>query len=106
MEDARKKALEVTNTLIEYTQRKEFVEMDRKRFLIKTKEKIVESFFLDKVYIIEENNISVLNDSKFVKSSIEELNKSLATTKEKALNISHEDLEILKKHFGDFEIGY
>ena len=106
IEDSRKRALEVTNILIEYSQRKEFVNMDRKRFVLKTKDKTVEVFFLDKTYVVETNKFFAVKGEKLVGSSLEELNKSLSESKEKSLNIKPTDLEVLKKQFGEFELGY
>ena len=80
--------------------------MDRKRFVLKSAQKSVEVFFLDSVFIVDANKIFVLKDKKLVEGSVEELNKSLSISKEKALNIKPADLDSLKSVFGEFDLGY
>lgn len=106
IENARKVAAEITNTLIEYVQRKDFVTMDRKRFVLKSKDKVTEVFFLNNVFVVEQSQISVLKSNKLVASSLEEFNKALGDNKTKETKISQENLESLKKVFGDFELSY
>jgi predicted nucleotidyltransferase len=105
VEDARKMALEITNTLIEYVQRKDFVSMDRKRFVLKTADKMIEVFFLKNVYVVDNAKIFILKD-KLVEVGLEELNKALAGSKEDAVKIIPEVIESLRKIYGDFELGY
>jgi len=105
VEDARKMASEITNVLIEYVQRKDFVAMDRKRFVLKTSQKIVEVFFLKNVYVVDNAKIFVLKNDKLVESNIEDLNKALSEAKADAVKIVPEVMESLKKVYGDFELG-
>lgn len=105
VEDARKAATEITNTLIEYVQRKDFVSMDRKRFVLKTKDKIVEVFFLKNVYVVDNAKIFVLKGEKLVESNVEDLNKALSDSKVDSVRILPETMEALKKTYGDFELG-
>ncbi len=106
IETARKTAAEITNTLIEYAQRKDFVSMDRKRFVMKTKDKAIEVFFLENTYIVEGPKISVLIDGKLTETSLPKLNEALGKSREKSAVISPTDLDSLKKVFGDFELSY
>jgi predicted nucleotidyltransferase len=106
IEDARKMAAEIINTLVEYVQRKEFVVMDRRRFLLKTKDKVAEILFLDNVFVIDNTKILILKNGKLVDSNVDELNKSMSDCKTKPMKLTTEQMEILTKHFGEFELSY
>ncbi len=106
IEDARKMAAEITNTLIEYAQRKDFVVMDRKRFVLKSKDKMAEIFFLTNLFIVEEGKIWAIKNDKFVASNVEELNKELNDSKEDKVKITPRQMELIKQHFGEFELSY
>jgi predicted nucleotidyltransferase len=124
IEDARKMAAEITNTLIEYAQRKDFVVMDRKRFVLKVtqrgvssagvrsddqneqKDKLAEVFFLTNLFIVEEGKIWAIKNNKFVESNVEELNKELTDSKEDKVKITPMQMELIKQHFGEFELSY
>ena len=106
VEDARKMASEITNTLIEYVQRKDFVAMDRKRFVIKSGTRAAEVFFLDKVYIVEGPKIFNLDKNEMKETNLEKLNMSLGNSKQQPMKMTPEILDALKKNFGNFELGY
>ncbi len=106
IENARKIAAEVTNTLIEYAQRKDFVVLDRKRFILKTENKAAEVFFLTNLFIVEEGKIWAIKNNKFVASNVEELNKELTDSKEDKVKITPKQMELIKQHFGEFELSY
>ena len=106
VDQARKLANEITNALIEYTQRCDFMAMDRTRFVIKGKEKSGEVFFLDNVFVVEKNDIQKLEGTKFVKSNTEDLKNQLLAQKDKETKIDFNALQILRKSFGEFELVY
>jgi len=116
IEDARKMAAEITNTLIEYAQRKDFVVLDRKRFILKAtqrgvrsdeqKDKVAEIFFLTNLFIVEEGKIWAIKNDKIVESSVEELNKQLTDSKEDKVKITPKQMELIKQYFGEFELSY
>jgi predicted nucleotidyltransferase/uncharacterized protein (UPF0332 family) len=106
IEQARKIATEITNTLIEYSQRNDFVAMDRKRFILKAKDKSVEVFFLDEAYIVDGPKMFVLKNDKLVETNLQNLNEALGKSREKAGNIDVKAMESLKKVFGEFELGF
>lgn len=106
IEDARKMAAEITNTLIEYAQRKDFVVLDRKRFILKSKTKNAEIFFLTNLFVVEEGKIWAIKNNKFVESNVEELNKELNDSKEDKVKITPLQMELIEKHFGEFELSY
>jgi hypothetical protein len=106
VDQARKIAAEITNALIEYTQRCDFLSMDRTRFVIKGKKKTAEVFFLNDVFVVDGKEISVIKNSKLVGSNTEELKKQLLAHKDKRAKIDFSAVQLLKKHFGDFELSY
>jgi len=106
VEQARKYAVEITNALIEYTQRCDFLSMDRTRFMIKSKNKTAEIFFLDNTFIVEQGKISKLENSQLKDSNPEELKTQLLASKDKEAKINTQALGDLKKIFGEFELVY
>ncbi|MEM4181959.1 MAG: nucleotidyltransferase domain-containing protein [Candidatus Pacearchaeota archaeon] len=103
VEQARKLANEIINALIEYSQRCEFLSLDRKRFLIKGTKK--EIFFLKNTFLIEGEKVKIVKDQKLLDSSFEELNKQIEEKSQKT-EINLRDLEVLKKEIGEFELEY
>lgn len=106
IEDARKMAAEITNTLIEYAQRKDFVIMDRKRFVLKSKDRMAEIFFLTNLFVIEEGKIWAIKNDKLVESNVDELNKQLTDSKEDKVKITPQQMRVIEQHFGEFELSY
>ena len=104
VEQARKLSNEIINSLIEYSQRCDFLSLDRKRFLIKGTKK--EIFFLKNTFLIDEEKVKVVKDRKILDSSIEELEKEIQETKNQRTSVNLKDLEVLKKELGDFELEY
>jgi predicted nucleotidyltransferase len=106
IEQARKMAAEITNTLIEFAQRKDFIVLDRKRFILKSKDKTAEVFFLTNLFIVEEGKIWAIKSDKLVESNVEELNKELNDSKEDKVKVTPKQMEIIKQQFGEFELSY
>ncbi len=106
IEDARKMASEIINTLVEYVQRKEFVVLDRKRFLLKAKDKVAEILFLDNIFVIDSTKILEMKNGKLVDSNVDGLNKAMSESKNKPMKLNANQMEILTKHFGEFELSY
>ena len=104
VDQARKQATEITTALIEYTQRCDFISMDRTRFIIKSKSKNAEVFFLENVFVVEGAEIKKLNQTELEDSNSEELKKQLIAHKDKETKINLKALQLLKKHFGNFEL--
>ncbi len=103
---ARKASAEVTNALMEYNQRCDFLSMDRSRFLIKGKSLDGEVFFLDDVFVVLEGKVQKLEKSKLVDVAPEELQKQILSSKGKDKKINHKALGTLEKIFGEFELVY
>jgi len=106
VEQARKFSAEIVNSLIEYTQRCDFLAMERTRFIINGKDKTAEAFFLGNVFVVEGARISKLEKGKLVETSTEELKNQLLEHKNKQARIDFVSLQELRKLFGDFELVY
>lgn len=106
IEDARKTAAEITNTLIEYEQRKDFVLLDKRRFILKSENNAAEVFFLSSVFVVDNGKIYKIHADKIVDSNIEELNKALTESKHDGVSIAPKDLSVLRARFGEFKLEH
>ncbi len=106
IDKARKMASELTNALIEYHQRCDFLSMERTRFIAKTKEKIYEVFFLKDTFVVDGPRILKLKDKELKKADSEELRKQLTNAQKGQTKIDLTALEELKKIIGDFDLVY
>ncbi len=106
VDKARKVSSEIVNALIEYTQRCDFMAMEKTRFVIKGREMTAEVFFLEVPYIVQGTKIQKLLEKKLKNSTTEELKDSLVKHQEKEVKIDFKALETLKKIFGEFELIY
>ncbi|MGC9309361.1 MAG: nucleotidyltransferase domain-containing protein [Candidatus Nanoarchaeia archaeon] len=108
VDKARKASNELMSMLVEYNQRCDFLSMEKARFIIKSKEredKKAEIFFLENVFLVEGDKISIINQ-KIKQSNIEELRKQLMKCKDKETAIDWQALEKVKEYFGNFELIY
>ncbi|MFA4960453.1 MAG: nucleotidyltransferase domain-containing protein [Candidatus Pacearchaeota archaeon] len=106
VDKARIYASEIINTLIEHSQRCEFLSLDRTRFIIKSKEMQAEIFFLGNTFIVQQNKIQKIVEEKIVDSNAKELQEEIVKHKNKETKIDFKSLDILKKVFGEFELTY
>ncbi|MFZ5955277.1 MAG: nucleotidyltransferase domain-containing protein [Nanoarchaeota archaeon] len=106
VEKARRYASEIVTALIEYTQRCDFLSMDRARFILKTKDGSSEVFFLNDVFVVQRNKILKLKNNQLMDSNTEELKDQLLVHKEKETKIDFRALDSLKKILGEFELIY
>jgi predicted nucleotidyltransferase len=108
VEAARRHSAEIVNALVEYTQRLDYMAMDRTRFKIKPKNRNanIEVFFLENVFVVEGSKISKLGDGKLENSDTEELKQQLMDNKDKEAKIDFGALNDLKKIYDDFELIY
>lgn len=104
VEDARRFASEIINTMIEYNQRCEFLSLDRKRFLIKGKDVVAEVFFLRDIFVVRKDKIQKISNEKIVDSDSKELQEQIGAVENKETKIDLKSLELLKKTFGEFEL--
>jgi predicted nucleotidyltransferase len=106
IEDSRRFSAEIVNALVEYTQRLDFMTMDRSRFRIKPKNRDeVEVFFLDDTFIIDKSKIQKIKNNKLVSSNTDELKEQIMNRKSE-VNINAETINTLKQIFDDFDLVY
>ena len=106
VDNARKLAAEITQSLVEYSQRQEMASMGKSRFLIKGKTMEAEVFFLSNTFIIQDSKIQKISESKLVTSNPKELQEQIINQKGKETKIDFKSLETLKKIFDEFELIY
>jgi predicted nucleotidyltransferase len=106
VDNARKLSAEITNALIEYSQRCELATIEKSRFLLRGKDVNAEIFFLKNTFMIQGPSIQKISNDKLVKSTAEELRTQLTEQKGKETKIDFKSLEALKKIFGEFDLVY
>ena len=106
VDNARKKAAQITNALTEYSQRSDFLLLDRAKFIIKGKDLTAEVFFLENTYVVHGNKIQKIIKDKLSDANPQDLEKEILAHKDKENKIDIKSLDILKKEFGDFELVY
>lgn len=106
VDNARKLAVEITDALVEYSQRKEMASMEKSRFIIKSKDMEAEIFFLTNTFIIQNQKIQKISGTKLTNATPKELQEQIANQKGKETKIDFKSLETLKKIFGEFDLIY
>jgi len=106
VDNARKVAAEITQALIEHSQRCDMASMEKSRFLIKGKDMDAEVFFLSKTFIIQGQKIQKISGKKLVTATPKELQEQIIDQKGKETKIDFKSLEILKEIFGEFGLVY
>ncbi|MBU3923852.1 MAG: hypothetical protein KJ592_02970, partial [Nanoarchaeota archaeon] len=104
VDEARKLAAEIINTLIEHTQRCDLAVIEKSRFIIEGKDLKAEVFFLKNTFIIQGPKIQKISGNKLIKSDPKELQEQIIESKDKETKINLNSLETLKKIFGEFEL--
>lgn len=106
IDEARKNASILINDLIEYSQRKDLISLEKGRMRLKYgKDKIAELLTCDgKSFLIEGKNVKKLTD-KVDDSNIKEVSDAVEKQKSKqTVEINPKVFELLKKEIGEFEI--
>lgn len=106
VEKARRRASVVTNALIEFNERCDFLSMDRSRFILRNDKNKLNVFFLKNTFIVEGNKISKIVNGKMIESNPDELDKQILDQKGKDHKIDLDTLQFLKKKYKDFELIY
>jgi len=106
VDNARKLAAEITQALVEYSQRREMASMEKSRFMIKGKDMEAEVFFLASTFIIQGQKIQKISSTKLIASTPKELQEQIINQKNKETKIDFKSLETLKKIFGEFDLIY
>ena len=101
---ARKHAAEITNALIEHTQRCELSILEKSRFQIKGHDTQGEVFFLKNTFLVQPQQIQKISKEKLIKSTPKELQEQISSQKDKETKINFNDLEVLHKIFGEFDL--
>jgi len=105
VENVRKNATTLINHLIEFNQRCEISNMQKGRVHIKTKDRQYELVLTENnLFVIDAGKVKKLSHSKIEDSTIEELTRDIESSHGKELALAEKELEILKKHLGNFEI--
>lgn len=109
VDEARKNAAILTKDLIDYSQRSEFMKLEKRRVRVKYKKgkkgSFAELLFCDGAgFLFAEGNVKKITN-KIENSSMEEVSKYVEQQKsKKSLEINPHIFELLKKELGDFEI--
>ena len=109
IDEARKNAMILINDLIEYSQRKDLMSLEKSRIRLKYtesgKEKFAELIISEEKSFLVKGNIIKKITNKIVDSNVQELSEAVEKQKTKQnLQINPEIFELLKKEFGNFEI--
>jgi uncharacterized protein (UPF0332 family) len=110
IENVRKESTPLINVLIEYSQRKDLIDFDKRRMIFKYKEKdkdrAAEVLVYDKeIFLFKDGKIKKIT-TKIEESNMDEVSKAMEQQKiKKSANISSEMFTLLKKELGDFEIS-
>lgn len=101
-------ALELTNVLTEYAQRKELVSVQRGIVQINFDGKKAEVVYTDSgIFLVEQSAVRKIEGKKLVQSDGKSLEEALAKTKERLkFDLPAEIIEILKKEIGEFTISF
>ncbi len=109
VDESRKNASILMDAIIEYIQRKDLVNLEKGKMLLKIKDKsgerIVEILNTeDASYLFKDNKIKKITN-KIEDTDMEDFEKALQKQKKKKeVNINPKVFELLKKEIGDFEI--
>ena len=107
IEEVRKNAVQLINSLIEYGQRCELAELQRTKILIvyDNGKKKADLFLTHPAFLIQEGKIKKINENKGIEeTSSQEFESVMQQQKGKSGKLSKEIMKILKKELGDFEI--
>jgi len=108
-EEARKEASRLINDLIEYSQRKDFISLEKGRMRLKykigTKEQIADILTADNQTFLIIGSIIKKITTKIIDSNNQEVSRAVENQKgKKTVEINPKVFEILKDELGDFEI--
>ena len=99
---------ELIDGLTEYAQRKDLVAIEKGVLHISYGDKKAEVVLgEDNVFVVSDGKIRKIEGKKLVDSTKEEMEKAIQGAKDRVKgNLSSEVLDVLKKEFGDFTIGF
>jgi uncharacterized protein (UPF0332 family) len=105
VDQARKEAGTLMNDLIEYSQRKDLVSLEKGKMRLKLKKGFVELLNSDgKTFMFRDNKVFLVG-SKILETNMEEVSKCVENQKnKKEVEVNSKIFEVLKKELGDFEV--
>lgn len=115
IDNVRKKSSSLINDLIEYSQRKDLISLEKKRISLKYEggKKSAELLLGEndsgenKIFLFLQGSIKEISRGKIIDSNEEEVSKMMSSTnKEKSTKINPNVFELLKKELGEFEIVF
>jgi len=106
VDNARKIAAEITQALIEHSQRCDMASMEKSRFMIKGKDMEAEVFFLSDTFVVQKQKIQKLSGTKLIIATPKELQEQIVNRKGKETKIDFKSLQTLEKIFGEFDLVY
>jgi predicted nucleotidyltransferase/uncharacterized protein (UPF0332 family) len=108
IEDVRKNTTFLINHLIEYGQRRDLADIRKMQAVIaygKNKEKHLDMFLTNPIFIIEEGQLKRIEDDKIVAGIQEEFDKAMSEQKGKPAAMSDKVLSLIKREYGEFSLG-
>lgn len=102
--NAQRLASEIINVLVEFMQRKEIASFEKSKFIIKGRNMEAEVLFLKDTFLIQKGKIQKIHSGKLIDSKREELEEQLTNQRGKNTKINYNDLQVLEKMFGEFEL--
>jgi predicted nucleotidyltransferase/uncharacterized protein (UPF0332 family) len=104
-ETLRKDCVYLTESLIEYGQRRDLGLLQKTKLIIVANNKANELFLTEPAFLACEGKVKKFDKEKFVDSTVDEMDKVLTNYKGNRVKIDNNILEALKKEFGNFEVS-
>lgn len=106
IEDVRKNVSGLINRLVEYGQRCEIAEISKMQIhLFYEKNKHADVFLTNPIFVFADNKILKIKGNKLEESNQQELEGVLYSQKTKPSKLTSQDMDVLKKQFGEFEMS-
>ncbi|MEK6914232.1 MAG: nucleotidyltransferase domain-containing protein [Nanoarchaeota archaeon] len=108
-ESLRKESVYLIQDITEYAQRKELGLLQKTKVVVTFKDdkgdRHAELFLTKPAFLVEEQNVSKIENGKFIKSDVNEFNGVLSNYRGGRVVIDDEVIKILRKELGDFSIS-
>ncbi len=109
IENLRKNSTSLINDLIEYSQRKELFEIEKRRMILRYNKGKKSAELLigeNKIFLFLENKIKEISGKKIIDSNKEEVSKMVSSQKgDKRIKLNPEIFSLIKEEIGEFEIA-
>jgi len=106
IDDVRKESGILINDLIELSQRKDLITLEKGRMILKFKDGSAELFISGgKIFLFKENKVLKISD-KIIESDMKEVSESVENQKsKKEVEFDSKVFELIRKKYGNFEIA-